>query len=154
MEALAVMGGINPGRQQSRVIKLKGFSVNPIISGKLLEKEETKAMLEMIDQDLKQFKSVSELDFTAGYLTGRIKEKNAAGFITDTQAEQLTKVLYSRHEILRNLAEGGAGQMKFVINGMKYDTDKMERVATVKKWYKNDSALAQIMFPRQEVGRI
>lgn len=87
MEALAVMGGINPGR--------------------LLEKEETKAMLEMIDQDLKQFKSVSELDFTAGYLTGRIKEKNAAGFITDTQAEQLTKVLYSRHEILRNLAEGG-----------------------------------------------
>ena len=43
--------------------------------------------------------------------------------------------------------------MKFVINGMKYDTDKMERVATVKKWYKNDSALIQIMFPEQEVGR-
>ena len=43
--------------------------------------------------------------------------------------------------------------MKFVINGMKYDTDKMERVATVKKWYKNDSALTQIMFPGQEVGR-
>lgn len=107
MEALAVIGGINHGRQQSRVIKLKGFSINPIISGKLLEKEETKAMLEMIDQDLKQFKSVPELDFIAGYLAGRIKEKSAAGFITDTQAEQLTKVLYSRHEILRNLAEGG-----------------------------------------------
>ena len=110
MEALAIIGGINPGRQQSRVIKLKGFSINPIISGKLLEKEETKAMLEMIDQDLKQFKSVPELDFIAGYLAGRIKEKSAAGFITDTQAEQLTKVLYSKYEILRNLAERGPGR--------------------------------------------
>lgn len=43
--------------------------------------------------------------------------------------------------------------MKFVINGMKYDTDKMERMAKVQKWYKNDSALIQIMFPEQEVGR-
>ena len=110
MEALAVIGGISPGRQQSRFIKLKGFSVNPIISGRLLEKAETKAMLEMIDQELKQFKSVPELDFIAGYLTGRIKEKNAVGFITDTQAEQLTKVLYSKYEVLRKLAEGGGGR--------------------------------------------
>lgn len=110
MEALAVIGGITPSRQQSRVTKLKGFSVNPIISGKLLEKAETKSMLEMIDQNLKQFKSVPELDFVAGYLTGRIKEKNAAGFITDNQAEQLTKVLYSKYEILRNLAEKGSGR--------------------------------------------
>lgn len=43
--------------------------------------------------------------------------------------------------------------MKFVINGMKYDTDKMERMAKVQKWYKNDSALTQIMFPGKEVGR-
>lgn len=43
--------------------------------------------------------------------------------------------------------------MKFVINGMKYDTDKMGCVAKVQKWYKNDSALTQIMFPGHEVGR-
>lgn len=43
--------------------------------------------------------------------------------------------------------------MKFVINGMKYDTDKMERTAKVEKWYKNNSAFARAMFPGQEVGR-
>lgn len=43
--------------------------------------------------------------------------------------------------------------MKFVINGMKYDTDKMERTAKVEKWYKNNSAFARVMFPGQEVGR-
>ena len=32
-------------------------------------------------------------------------------------------------------------RMRFVIGGMKYDTDKMERVAAVRKWYKNDSHL-------------
>lgn len=42
--------------------------------------------------------------------------------------------------------------MKFVINGMKYDTDKMERMAKVQKWYENDSALAKRMFPGMEVG--
>ncbi len=25
--------------------------------------------------------------------------------------------------------------MRFIINGMKYDTDKMEKIANVKKWY-------------------
>ena len=108
MEALAIIGGINPGRQQSRVIKLKRFSVNTTLSRELREKAETKDMLEMIDQELKQFQSVPELDFIAGYLAGRTKEKNAAGFITDTQAEQLTKVLYSKYEVLRKLAGGGA----------------------------------------------
>lgn len=107
MEALAIIGGINPGRQQSRVIKLKGFSVNTTLSRELREKAETKDMLEMIDQELRQFQSVPELDFIAGYLAGQTKEKNAAGFITDTQAEQLTKVLYSKYEVLRNLAERG-----------------------------------------------
>ncbi len=42
--------------------------------------------------------------------------------------------------------------MKFVINGMKYDTDKMERMAEVKKWYQNDSPLMRAMFPGQEIG--
>lgn len=107
MEAVAITGGINPGQQQSRVTKLKGFSANTILSRELREKAETKDMLEMIDRDLKQFQSVPELDFIAGYLAGRTKEKNAAGFITDTYAERLTKVLYSKYEVLRNLAERG-----------------------------------------------
>lgn len=42
--------------------------------------------------------------------------------------------------------------MKFVINGMKYDTDKMERMAEVKKWYQNSSPLMRAMFPGQEIG--
>ncbi len=44
--------------------------------------------------------------------------------------------------------------MKFVINGMKYDTDKMERVAEVRKWYQNKSALIERLFPGKEVGNI
>ena len=36
--------------------------------------------------------------------------------------------------------------MRFVIGGMKYDTDKMERVAAVRKWYKNDSPLMRAVF--------
>ena len=109
MEALAVIGGIKPRRQQSRVVEMIGFSVSTILSGELREKAETKSMLEMIDQELKQFQSVPELDFKAGYLTGRIKEKNMDGLITDAQAEQLTRLLYSKYEVLRNL-KGGMGR--------------------------------------------
>lgn len=29
--------------------------------------------------------------------------------------------------------------MIFIIKGMKYDTDKMEKVADVKKWYRVDN---------------
>ena len=45
-------------------------------------------------------------------------------------------------------------RMRFVIGGMKYDTDKMERVAAVRKWYREDNFLNQAMFPGKEVGRI
>ena len=31
--------------------------------------------------------------------------------------------------------------MQFVINGMKYETDNMEMVAEVKKWYRVDNTL-------------
>lgn len=31
--------------------------------------------------------------------------------------------------------------MRFIINGMKYDTDKMEKIAKVKKWYATSNAL-------------
>lgn len=44
--------------------------------------------------------------------------------------------------------------MLFVINGMKYDTEKMEKVAEVKKWYREDNFINQVMFPGQKVGRI
>lgn len=43
--------------------------------------------------------------------------------------------------------------MKFVILGMKYDTEKMQKIATVKKWYREDNFLNRAMFPGQEVGR-
>lgn len=29
--------------------------------------------------------------------------------------------------------------MIFIINGMKYDTDKMQKIAEVKKWYKSNN---------------
>ena len=31
--------------------------------------------------------------------------------------------------------------MRFVINGLKYDTENMEKVANVKKWYESRSQL-------------
>lgn len=108
MEALAIIGGIKPRRQQPRGEEMAGFSVSAI-SGELREKAETRSMLEMIDQELKQFRGVPELDFKAGYLAGRIKEKNMGRLITDAQAEQLTRLLYSKYEVLRNL-KGGAGR--------------------------------------------
>lgn len=43
--------------------------------------------------------------------------------------------------------------MQFVIQGMKYDTEKMRKVATVKKWYREDTFLNRAMFPGQEAGR-
>ena len=33
--------------------------------------------------------------------------------------------------------------MIFVIDNLKYDTDKMEKIANVKKWYKSDSWVLQ-----------
>ena len=42
--------------------------------------------------------------------------------------------------------------MIFVIKGMKYDTDKMEKVADVKKWYRVDNILSRALY-REEVGR-
>lgn len=38
--------------------------------------------------------------------------------------------------------------MIFVINNMKYDTDKMERIAKVKKWYPFQNSLLDDMFGR------
>ena len=43
--------------------------------------------------------------------------------------------------------------MQFVINGLKYDTEKMEKVADAKKWYKIDNFLIRAAYPGKEVGR-
>lgn len=43
--------------------------------------------------------------------------------------------------------------MEFVIKGMKYNTEKMEKVAEVRKWYRVDTFLTRSMYPGKEVGR-
>ena len=35
--------------------------------------------------------------------------------------------------------------MRFVIQGLKYDTDKMKKIANVKKWYKTNSLLVKAL---------
>lgn len=42
--------------------------------------------------------------------------------------------------------------MIFIINAKKYDTDKMEMIADVKKWYEIEGALSAIF--RKEMGRV
>lgn len=43
--------------------------------------------------------------------------------------------------------------MVFIIDGKKYDTDKMEKVADVKKWYKVDNIFSRAIYGEEEVGR-
>lgn len=43
--------------------------------------------------------------------------------------------------------------MVFIIDGKKYDTDKMEKVADVKKWYKVDNIFSRALYEGEEVGR-
>lgn len=42
--------------------------------------------------------------------------------------------------------------MKFIINKMKYDTEKMEKVAKVKKWYKVENIFTRALYGDKEVG--
>lgn len=49
-------------------------------------------------------------------------------------------------------AERGGAVMKFVIQGLKYDTDKMKKIANVKKWYKTNSLLVKAIYGNEEVG--
>lgn len=44
--------------------------------------------------------------------------------------------------------------MRFVINGMKYNTDNMEEVAEVRKWYRVDNGITNLMYPDKEVGMV
>lgn len=36
--------------------------------------------------------------------------------------------------------------MIFIINGMKYDTDKMEKIANVKKWYATNNMIIRAIY--------
>ena len=36
--------------------------------------------------------------------------------------------------------------MKFVIQGLKYDTDKMKKIANVKKWYETNSPIFKAIY--------
>ncbi len=42
--------------------------------------------------------------------------------------------------------------MKFILNDLKYDTDKMEKIADVKKWYATNNAWIRAMYKELEVG--
>ena len=43
--------------------------------------------------------------------------------------------------------------MRFIIGGMKYNTDNMEKIADVKKWYEVQNYFTQALYPGKEVGR-
>ena len=43
--------------------------------------------------------------------------------------------------------------MKFVINGMKYNTENMEEVAEVRKWYRVNNFFFSATCPGKEIGR-
>ena len=44
--------------------------------------------------------------------------------------------------------------MLFIIKGLKYDTENMEKVASVRKWFRVDNILNGAIFPGQEVGHM
>ena len=37
--------------------------------------------------------------------------------------------------------------MRFIINGLKYETDNMEEVAEVRKWYRVNDLITNLMYP-------
>ena len=42
--------------------------------------------------------------------------------------------------------------MKFIINDLKYDTDKMEKIVEVKKWYPINNALIKAIYNGLNIG--
>lgn len=79
------------------------------IRPELAEIREVKAMMAVIDKELANYKSLAELDFRAGYVAGRIYEKEAAGHITQGHKQELINVLYSKYETIRGLETWGGG---------------------------------------------
>ena len=79
------------------------------IRPELAEVREVKAMMAVIDRELENYKSLAELDFRAGYVAGRIYEKEAAGCITPGHKQDLINILYTKYETIRGLESWGAG---------------------------------------------
>lgn len=79
------------------------------IRTELAEVKEVKAMIAVIDRELANYKSLAELDFRAGYVAGRIYEKEAAGCITPGHKQELINILYTKYETIRGLESWGAG---------------------------------------------
>ena len=52
-----------------------------------------------------------------------------------------------------NITGNARKKMEFVTKGMKYNTEKMEKVAEVRNWYRVDTFLTRSMYPGKEVGR-
>ena len=79
------------------------------IRPELAEVREVKAMMAVIERELENYKSLAELDFRAGYVAGRIYEKEAAGCITPGHKQDLINILYTKYETIRGLESWGAG---------------------------------------------
>lgn len=79
------------------------------IRPELAEVRGVKAMMTVIDRELADYKSLAELDFRAGYVAGRIYEREAAGCITPGHRQNLLNILYTKHETIRGLESWGAG---------------------------------------------
>lgn len=116
MKTSAVLNhvGLGEKEKQPMVQLLQGldtshtrdFAFNAIIqTGTLRSRAEMKTMLATIDRELEKHRSIAELDFTAGYLTGKIYEKESSELLTKRQAEQLKNILYAKYEAIRTLEE-------------------------------------------------
>lgn len=79
------------------------FKPKQILTGDLRTKAEVKTTLSMIDRELGNYKSLPELDFRAGYVAGRIYEKEAAGLITPGLKDELLSILYTKYQVIRSL---------------------------------------------------
>ena len=73
----------------------------------LAVKREVRAIMSMIDKELGNYQSLAELDFRAGFVTGKINEKEAAGLITPGYRAELIRILYAKYETIRGLESEG-----------------------------------------------
>ena len=73
----------------------------------LAVKREVRAIMSMIDKELGNYQSLAELDFRAGFVTGKIYEKEAAGLITPGYRAELIRILYAKYETIRGLESEG-----------------------------------------------
>ena len=70
-------------------------------------KREVRAIMAAIDKELGNYQSLAELDFRAGFVTGKIYEKEAAGLITPGYRVELIRILYAKYETIRDLESEG-----------------------------------------------